>query len=123
MKSSDTQPSPLSPRPLGFLELSSGLALDRGPAFSPAQLSVGRKRLDDQSRATPSGSQESLPFAEEDASLVESPDWDQSTSLALTFTKRDSNPRCELASSIRDENKSPNPMERPFLRHASQLKH
>ena len=75
--------SPLSPRPMGFLEMSSGLALDRGPAFSPAQLSMGRKMLTDQARTS---SQDSLPFAEEDASLVETPDWDR---LKSSFSKHE----------------------------------
>ena len=69
--------------------MSSGLALDRGPAFSPAQLSMGRKLLEHEGQDTPSSSQDSLPFAEEDASLVESPDWDQSKNVALVFTKQD----------------------------------
>lgn len=67
--------TPASPRPLGLFELRGGLALDRGPAFSPAQLSIGR-RLMEMGEMTASGSQDSLPFAEEDASLVDSPDWD-----------------------------------------------
>lgn len=71
---------PASPRPLGLFELSSGLAQDRGPAFSPAQLAVGRRLMASQGggggggNMTASSSQDSLPFAEEDASLVDSPD-------------------------------------------------
>ena len=76
------QPPPTSPRPLGLFELSRGLALDRGPAFSPAQLSIGR-RLMERGDLAASGSQDSLPFAEEDASLVDSPDCDLSKNAPL----------------------------------------
>lgn len=76
------QAPPTSPRPLGLFELSKGLALDRGPAFSPAQLSIGR-RLMERGEMTASGSQDSLPFAEEDASLVDSPDCDLSKNAPL----------------------------------------
>ena len=75
----ESQTAPASPRPLGLFELSSGLSSDRGPAFSPAQFSLGRRLLD-RGQITASSSQDSLPFAEEDASLVDSPDWDQSKS-------------------------------------------
>ena len=86
-KMTESQSIATSPRPLGLLELSSGLALDRGPVFSPAQFSIGR-RLIDQGHMTPSSSRDSLPFAEEDASLVESPNWDQSRNVELV--KQDS---------------------------------
>ena len=76
------QPQPTSPRPLGLFELSRGLALDRGPAFSPAQLSIGR-RLMERGEMAASGSQDSLPFAEEDASLVDSPDCDLSKNALI----------------------------------------
>lgn len=76
------QPQPTSPRPLGLFELSRGLALDRGPAFSPAQLSIGR-RLMERGEMAASGSQDSLPFAEEDASLVDSPDCDLSKNAPI----------------------------------------
>ena len=75
--STQFQVASTSPRPLGLLELSSGLDLDRGPAFSPAQFSLGRSLID-QDNVKTSLSQDSLPFAEEDASLVESLQWDQS---------------------------------------------
>lgn len=100
-KLNECQSTVTSPRPLGLLELSSGLALDRGPAFSPAQFSVGRRWLDQGNRLTPSSSRDSLPFAEEDASMVESPNWDPSRNVELV--KQDS-PRvmgqtyCEIQS-------------------------
>ena len=80
---------PTSPRPLGLFELSSGLAQDRGPAFSPAQLAIGRRLMETGGRGggamTASSSQDSLPFAEEDASLVDSPDpWPEASSSART---------------------------------------
>lgn len=81
--------TPISPPPLGLYELSRGLALDRGPAFSPAQLSIGR-RLVERGEMTASGSQDSLPFAEEDASLVDSPDWDLSKSAPLKRNTQES---------------------------------
>ena len=87
-KLNECQSTVTSPRPLGLLELSSGLALDRGPAFSPAQFSVGRRWLDQGNRLTPSSSRDSLPFAEEDASMVESPNWDPSRNVELV--KQDS---------------------------------
>jgi len=99
-KVTESQSAATSPRPLGLLELSSGLALDRGPAFSPAQFSIGR-RLIDQGNMTPSSSRDSLPFAEEDASLVESPNWEQPRNVEMV--KQDS-PRtvdktyCEIQS-------------------------
>lgn len=75
----EVRPVLASARPLGLFELSTGLASDRGPALSPAQLSLGKKLMGSDDAA---GSQDSLPFAEEDASLVDSPGWDLSRSAA-----------------------------------------
>ena len=87
----EVRPVVANTRPLGLFELSTGLASDRGPALSPAQLSLGRKLVGDD--ATGTGSQDSLPFAEEDASLVDSPGWDLARSAASAKKQRQEHQR------------------------------